>query len=83
MVGVNPEQNLTKILTNKKIQTMETMVIVNGMTAHRANVIFAQTGYIYGFISMYYPFEEYIGIYLKGCVSAEILLPSRHSERQA
>ena len=31
---------------------------------------------------MYYPFEEYIGIYLKGCVSAEILLPSRHSERQ-
>ena len=26
---------------------------------------------------MYYPFEEYIGIYLKGCVSAEILLPSR------
>ena len=47
------------------------------------NSILSRTGYIYGFISMYYPFEEYIGIYLKGCVSAEILLPSRHSERQA
>ena len=45
--------------------------------------ILSRTGYIYGFISMYYPFDEYIGIYLKGCVSAEILLPSRHSERQA
>ena len=49
----------------------------------KQNSILSRTGYIYGFISMYYPFEEYIDIYLKGCVSAEILLPSRHSERQA
>lgn len=45
--------------------------------------ILSRTAYKCCFISMYYPFEEYIGIYLKGCVSAEILLPSRHSERQA
>lgn len=44
MVGVNLQENLTKILTNKQIKTMETMVVVNGMTTHRANVILARTG---------------------------------------
>ena len=33
-----------RIINNKISTVMETMVVVNGMTAHRANVIAARTG---------------------------------------
>ena len=44
MVGVNLNRLEEVISVIKNLTGMETMVVVNGMTAHRANVIFARTG---------------------------------------
>ena len=44
MVGVNLNRLEEVISIIKNLTNMETMVVVNGMTAHRANVIFARTG---------------------------------------
>jgi hypothetical protein len=44
MVGVYQNRLEEVISVIKNLTGMETMVVVNGMTAHRANVIFARTG---------------------------------------
>ena len=44
MVGVYQNRLEEVISVIKNLTGMETMVVVNGMTAHRADVIFARTG---------------------------------------
>ena len=44
MVGVNLNRLEEVISIIKNLTNMETMVVVNGMTAHRANVIMVRTG---------------------------------------
>ena len=43
-VGRNPQFGINISSVTNNLTYMETMVVVNGMTAHRANVIMARTG---------------------------------------